>query len=181
MAAISNSSSPSICLKDCTDQSNSIRQAIQDCWWRRRSCRPFLSLTRELGLVVLLRFFLLSHILPVLRWVPLLEEGGEPHRMITGLNSLNPTIQSPFTREKIRKVPSTGYREAHFSLDLLSRFCGSLQKGQARVQPIPSLNFFFWQGDKEELITSIYFSVIAISSKWNTNSLLAYSYYTQLI
>ena len=69
---------------------------------------PLLSVVRKIGLIVLLRFFLLSHILPVLRWVPLLEEGGEPHRVITGLNSLNPTIQSPVTREKIRKVPSTG-------------------------------------------------------------------------
>ncbi len=32
----------------------------------------------------------------------LLEEGGEPHRVITGLNSLHSTIQSPVAGEEIR-------------------------------------------------------------------------------
>ncbi len=61
-----------------------------------------LSLTRELGLVVLLCQFLLPYILPVLRRVPLLEEGGEPHRVITGLNSLHTAIQSSVAGEEIR-------------------------------------------------------------------------------
>ena len=49
----------------------------------------------------LLHDLLLPYILPVLRWVPLLEEGGEPHRVITRLNSLGPTIQSPVAGEEI--------------------------------------------------------------------------------
>ena len=76
----------------------------------------------------------------------MLEEGGEPHRVITGLDSLHTTIQSPIAGEEIGKGALYWIeREAHFSLILLSRFCASLQKGQASVQPIPSLNCFFWQ------------------------------------
>jgi len=37
-----------------------------------------------------------------LRWVPLLEKGGKPHRVITGLNSLCHTIQSSVAGEEIR-------------------------------------------------------------------------------
>ena len=59
---------------------------------REEAVRPLLSLIRELGLVVLLCQLLLPYILPVLRWIPLLEEGGEPHRVITGMNALNSTI-----------------------------------------------------------------------------------------
>ena len=60
-------------------------------------------LVRELGLVVLLRQLLLTHIFPVLRGgVPLLEEGGEPHRVITGLNSLHSSIQSSVAGEEVR-------------------------------------------------------------------------------
>ena len=58
---------------------------------------------REPGLIVLLRHLLLPHILAVLRWVPLLEESGKPHRVIAGLNSLNSTIKSPITGEEIRE------------------------------------------------------------------------------
>ena len=60
-----------------------------------------LSLISELGLVVFLRQFLLPYKLSVLRWVPLLKEGREPHRVITRLNPLCPTIQSPITGEEI--------------------------------------------------------------------------------
>ena len=76
-------------------------------WQSNQSCireeaeRPLLSVIRELGLVVLLCQLLLPYIIPVLRWVPLLEEGGEPHRMVTGQNSLNSTIQSPIAGEEI--------------------------------------------------------------------------------
>ena len=59
------------------------------------------SLVRELGLIVLPCQFLLLYILPVLRWIPLLQEGREPHCVITGLNSLNSTIQSPIAGEEI--------------------------------------------------------------------------------
>ena len=51
-------------------------------------------------MIVLLRQFLLPYILPVLRWIPLLEKGGEPHCEITGLNTLHSTIQSPVAREE---------------------------------------------------------------------------------
>lgn len=59
------------------------------------------SLVREHGLIVLPCQFLLLYILPVLRWIPLLQEGREPHCVITGLNSLNSTIQSPIAGEEI--------------------------------------------------------------------------------
>ena len=62
---------------------------------------PLLSVVREIGLIVLLRFFLLPYILPVLRWVPLLQKGREPHCVITRVNSLCATIQSPVTGEEI--------------------------------------------------------------------------------
>ena len=52
-------------------------------------------------LIVLHRQFLLPYILAVLRWIPLLEKGGEPHRVITGLNSLQSTIQSAITGVEI--------------------------------------------------------------------------------
>ena len=52
-------------------------------------------------MVVLFRQLLLPYILSVLRWVPLLEEGGEPHRVITGLNSLHTAIQSPIAGEEV--------------------------------------------------------------------------------
>ena len=61
------------------------------------------SLVREHGLIVLPCQFLLLYILPVLRWVPLLEEGGEPHRVITRLNTLHTTIQSSVAGEEIGK------------------------------------------------------------------------------
>ena len=35
----------------------------------------------------------------------MLEEGGEPHRMITGLDSLHTTIQSPIAGEEIGEGP----------------------------------------------------------------------------
>ena len=54
-------------------------------------------------MVVLLCQLLLPYIIPVLRWIPLLEKGGEPHRAITGLNSLHTTIQSPIAGEEIGK------------------------------------------------------------------------------
>ena len=66
-------------------------------------CDETHSLVRELGLIVLPCQFLLLYILPVLRWVPLLEEGGEPHRVITRLNTLHTTIQSSVAREEIGK------------------------------------------------------------------------------
>ena len=59
------------------------------------------SLVSELGLIVLPCQFLLLYILPVLRWIPLLQEGRESHRVITGLKSLHSTIQSPVAREEI--------------------------------------------------------------------------------
>ena len=61
-----------------------------------------LSLIRKPGLVVLLHQLLLPFIILVLRWVPLLEEGGEPHRVITGMDSLHTTIQSSVAGEEIR-------------------------------------------------------------------------------
>ena len=70
-------------------------------WHSNQSCireepdRPHLSLIREPGLVVLFYQLLLPYVLAVLRWIPLLEEGGEPHCVITGLDSLHTTIQSP--------------------------------------------------------------------------------------
>ena len=64
---------------------------------------PLLSVVREIGLIVLLRFFLLPYILPVLRWVPLFKKGRESHCVIKGLNSLRPTIQSPVTGEEKSK------------------------------------------------------------------------------
>ena len=53
-------------------------------------------------MVVLLRQLLLPHIFPALRRVPLLEERGEPHRVITGLNSLHSSIQSSVAGEEER-------------------------------------------------------------------------------
>ena len=61
------------------------------------------SLVREHGLIVLPCQFLLLYILPVLRWIPLLQEGREPHSVITRLNTLYPTIQSPIAGEEIGK------------------------------------------------------------------------------
>ncbi len=69
-----------------------------------------------------------------------LEEGREPHRVITGLNSLNSTIQSPVAGEEIGEGALYWIERGTLLVDLLSRFCASLQKGQASVQPIPSLN-----------------------------------------
>ena len=60
-----------------------------------------LSLTRKLGLVVLLRHLLLSLKTPIDSWMVLLEEGRESHCVITGLNPLCPTIQSSTAREEI--------------------------------------------------------------------------------
>ena len=68
---------------------------------RKEAVEPLLSVVKGIGLIVLLRFFLLPYILPVLRWVPLFEKGRESHCVITGLNSLRPTIQSPIAREEI--------------------------------------------------------------------------------
>ena len=45
-AAVSDRPSPSICLQDSTDQGDSIRQAIQDCWRGRKPPGPLLSLVR---------------------------------------------------------------------------------------------------------------------------------------
>ena len=76
-------------------------------WHSNKRCireepdRPHLSLTRELGLVVLICYLFLPYILAVLRRIPLLEEGGELHRVITRLNSLHSTIQSPVAGEEI--------------------------------------------------------------------------------
>ena len=69
---------------------------------RRKPHGTLLSLVREIRSVVLLRHLLLPHILPVLRRVPLFKEGGEPHCVITGLDSLNSTIQSSVAGEEIR-------------------------------------------------------------------------------
>ena len=64
---------------------------------------PLLSVVREIGLIVLLRFFLLPYILPVLRWVPRLQKGREPHCVITRVNPLCATIQSSVAGEEIRE------------------------------------------------------------------------------
>ena len=64
-------------------------------------CDETHSLVRELGLIVLPYQFLLLYILPVLRWIPLLQEGREPHSVITRLNTLYPTIQSSIAGEEI--------------------------------------------------------------------------------
>ena len=82
-------------------QRNSIWQAIQDRWWGWKPYRPLLSLIKELGLVVLLCQLLLSHKTLIDSWMVLFEEGGELHRVITGLDSLYSTIQSSITREEI--------------------------------------------------------------------------------
>jgi len=68
---------------------------------REEAERPLLSVIREPGLVALLRQRLLPYVFPILRWIPFLEEGREPHRVITGLNSLHSTIQSAITGEEI--------------------------------------------------------------------------------
>ena len=60
-----------------------------------------LSLVSELGLIVLLCQLLLSHKTLIDSWMVLFEEGREPHRVITGLNTLHTTIQSPVAREEI--------------------------------------------------------------------------------
>ena len=52
-------------------------------------------------MVVLLCQLLLPYIIPVLWWIPPLEEGGEPHCVITGMNSLYTTIQSSIAGEEI--------------------------------------------------------------------------------
>ena len=69
---------------------------------REEAVGYLLSLIKKPGLVVLLCQLLLPCILPVLRWVPLLEEGGEPHCVITGMNSLHTAIQSSIAGEEIR-------------------------------------------------------------------------------
>ena len=56
---------------------------------------------REPGLIVLLRHLLLSHKTLIETWLMLLEEGRESHCVITGLNSLPSTIQSPIEGEEI--------------------------------------------------------------------------------
>ncbi len=60
-----------------------------------------LSLIKKPGLLALLCQLLLPCVLPALRWIPLLEEGGEPHCVITGLESLHTTIQTPVAGEEI--------------------------------------------------------------------------------
>ena len=106
--------------------------------------RPLLSLTRELGFVVLFRQFLLSQILPVLRWVPLLEEGGESHCVITGLNSLNSTIQSPIAGEEIGEGPLYWIERSTLLVDLaLTLLCVPTEgAGKSPTHSIPELFLF---------------------------------------
>ena len=56
---------------------------------------------REPGLIVLLRHLLLSHKTLIDSWMVLFEESRKPHRVITGLDSLHSTIQSPIAGEEI--------------------------------------------------------------------------------
>ena len=61
--------------------------------------RPLLSLTRELGFVVLLCQLLLPNIFAVLRCIPLLEEGRETHcekRLFISYASLHIAAPSAF-------------------------------------------------------------------------------------
>ena len=80
-------------------------------WQSNQSCireeaeRPLLSVIREPGLIVLLRHLLLSHKTLIETWLMLLEEGRESHCVITGLNSLHSTIQSPIAGEEISERP----------------------------------------------------------------------------
>ena len=95
-------------------------------------------------MIVLLCQLLLPYIHPVLRWVPLLEKGGEPHRMVTGQNSLNSTIQSPIAGEEIGEGALYWIERCTLLVALaLTLLCVSAElKGKS--PPIPSLNFFFW-------------------------------------
>ena len=55
-------------------------------------------------MVVLLCQLLLPYIISVLRWIPPLEDGGEPHCVITGMNSLYTAIQPSIASEEIGEV-----------------------------------------------------------------------------
>ena len=99
------------------------------------------SLVSELGLIVLPCQFLLLYILPVLRWVPLLEEGGEPHRVITRLNTLYPTIQSPIAGEEIGEGALYWIERSTLLVDLgLTLLCISTEgAGKSPTHSIPEL------------------------------------------
>ena len=51
---------------------------------REEAVGSLLSVLRKLGLAAPLRHCLLPYILLVLRWIPIFEQGREPHCVITG-------------------------------------------------------------------------------------------------
>ena len=77
-------------------------------------------------------------------WVPLLEEGGKPHCVITRVNPLCATIQSPIAGEEIGEGALYWIERCTLLVALaLTLLCVSAElKGKS--PPIPSLNFFFW-------------------------------------
>ena len=111
---------------------------------RREPVRPLLSLTRELGFVVLLCQLLLPYIHPVLGWVPLLEEGGELHCVITGMNTLNSTIQSPIAGEEIGEGALYWVEGSTLLVDLaLTLLCIPTEgAGKSPTHSIPELFLF---------------------------------------
>ena len=92
-------------------------------------------------MVVLLCQFLLPYILAILRWVPLLEEGREPHRVIAGLNSLNSTIQSSVAREEIGEGALYWIERGTLLVDLaLTLLCVPTEgAGKSPTHSIPEL------------------------------------------
>ena len=150
MAAIPNNSPPPIYLKKCPEKSRADGQAAPDHWWGREPGGSPLSLIRELGLAVLLRQFLLPDELTILRkfhcsgrWRITLRDHKTEHPVYNHSNL--------GCRRRRMCSPSKVKREAHFSFDLLSRFLTPLQNEQANLHPVPSLNWCFWQGDREGL------------------------------
>ena len=94
-------------------------------------------------MVVFLCQLLLPYILAVLRWVPLLEESGESHCVIAGLNSLHSTIQSPIAGEEIGKGALHWIERCTLLVDLaLTLLCVPTERaGKSPSPTIPKLLF----------------------------------------
>ena len=94
--------------------------------------------------MVLFCQLLLPYILPVLRWIPHLEKGGKPRRVITGLNSLHTTIQSSVAGKEIGKGDLYWIERGTLLVDLaLTLLCVPTEgAGKSPTHSIPELFLF---------------------------------------
>ena len=95
-------------------------------------------------MVVLFRQLLLPHIPLVLLWIPLLEKGGEPHCVITRMNTLHPTIQSPIAGEEVGEGTLYWVEGSTLLVDLaLTLLCVPTEEaGKSPTHSIPELFLF---------------------------------------